>query len=285
MENKIEIVNFQKNYKTFSIEDLSFEVPKGFITGFIGPNGSGKTTTIKAILSLINIDGGKIIYDGKINNGDRNYLQEVGVVIDSPFLPKDWSIKEINKAMRLGYKNWDENQFFSYLEKFKIDKNLKIKELSKGMHVKMLVATAISHGAKTLILDEPTSGLDPSAREELTDILQKFVEDEENTVLFSTHITQDLEEVADFIIFIMDGKKIFFGPKDEFLEEFLIVKGGLEELEEIEPKILIGTKKHSTGFESMIKVKDYQNLSGDLITEKATIDKIMKFYNRGEKNE
>lgn len=284
MENKIEILDLQKNYKTFSLKNLSFCVPKGYITGFIGPNGSGKTTTIKSILSMINIDGGKIIYDEKvITDDDKKYLTEVGVVIDSPFICKDWNMKDLNKAMNLGYENWEENKYFSYLKNFNIDTNLKVKELSKGMYVKMMVAVALSHNAKTLILDEPTSGLDPSAREELTDILQDFVKDEENTVLFSTHITEDLEEVADFIIFIMDGRKIFFGSKDEFLEEFLIVKGGLEELKEIDEKILIGTKKYETGFESMIKVKDYSKIKGNLLTEKTTIDKIMKFYNRGEK--
>lgn len=274
MVNKVELKNIYKKFDTFTLDGLSFSVPKGFITGFIGRNGAGKTTTIKSILSLINHHSGEILFDGeKIKN--REYLQDVGVVMDKPFLALDWTMDFVNKAMKIGYDRWDSESFYNYLSRFKINKKLKVRELSRGMKIKLMLAIALSHQAKVLILDEPTSGLDPSMRDELTDILKEFVEDEENTILFSTHITQDLEVIADYIVFIEDGNLIDFCTKDDFLIKYIILKGSLEDLNKIDDKYIIGKKVNSFGFEILINRVELCNIQIETIQEIPTIDKIL----------
>lgn len=275
--NKVELKNLYKKFDTFTLDGLSFSVPKGFITGFIGRNGTGKTTTIKSILSLINYDKGEILFDGeKIKN--REYLQDVGVVMDEPFLSLDWNMNYVNEAMKVGYDRWDSEIFYNYLSRFEINKKLKVRELSRGMKIKLMLAIALSHEAKVLILDEPTSGLDPSMRDELTDILKEFVEDEENTILFSTHITQDLEAIADYIVFIDDGKLINFCSKDDFLNKYIILKGALEDLNKIDDKYIIGRKVSAFGFEILIDRVELSNIEIETIEEIPTIDKILILY-------
>lgn len=275
--NKVEIKNLYKKFDTFTLDGLSFSVLKGFITGFIGRNGTGKTTTIKSILSLINYDKGEILYDGeKIKN--REYLQDVGVVMDEPFLSLDWNMNYVNEAMKVGYDRWNSEIFYNYLSRFGINKKLKVRELSRGMKIKLMLAIALSHEAKVLILDEPTSGLDPSMRDELTDILKEFVEDEENTILFSTHITQDLEAIADYIVFIDDGKLINFCSKDDFLNKYIILKGALEDLNKIDDKYIIGRKVNAFGFEILIDRVELSNIEIETIEEIPTIDKILILY-------
>lgn len=282
MENKINLKDISKHYETFSLKEISFSVPKGYVVGFIGKNGSGKTTTIKAILSMIALDGGEIFYDDKkIEN--RDYLQDIGVIMDDSFLAKDWTMDLVNKAMSIGYDKWESDKFFAYLKDFSIDRNLKVSELSKGMKIKLMLAIALSHQAKLLILDEPTSGLDPNMRDEFTDIIKGFVEDEDHTVLFSTHITQDLEAIADYIVFIDDGRLVDFLPKDDFLEKYLILKGDLEDLKKIDEKLIVGRKNSSLSFEILIERKNYKEIQGlgiEIYEEVPTIDRIMILYGR-----
>ena len=220
MTDKILAKNLSKTYDKFKLGPNDFAIKKGFVTGFIGKNGMGKTTTIKALLSLINYDG-EIFLDGeKIE--DLTYLQDVGLVMDDSFLGKDWTLDLVNQAMDIGYDRWDSKTYYAYLDKFGLEIEKKVCELSRGMKIKLMLAIALSHDAKILILDEPTSGLDPAMRDELVDMILDFMENEDHTVLFSTHITQDLDRIADYIVFIDQGKIIFEGLKDDFYDKFLL---------------------------------------------------------------
>lgn len=278
MTNKIEVRNLKKTYDNFVLGENSFDIKKGFITGFIGKNGMGKTTTIKSLLSLINYDG-EIFIDGQ-DAKDLNYLQDVGIIMDDSFLSKDWKISMVNEAMKCGYENWQEEKFFDYIKKFGIEKDKKVRELSRGMKIKLMFSIALSHKANLLILDEPTSGLDPSMRDELTDILKEFVEDENNTVLFSTHITEDLDRIADYIIFIDQGKILENSSKEDFLEKYLLLKGGEEDRELLKDFEILGIKFSGTSFEALVKNIDRGKISDELILEKPDINKILVLYGR-----
>ena len=278
MTNKIEVKNLKKNYDNFVLGEDSFEIKKGFITGFIGKNGMGKTTTIKSLLSLINYEG-EVFVDGE-DARNLNYLQDVGIIMDDSFLSKDWKISLVNEAMKCGYENWKEEEFFEYVKKFGIEKDKKVRELSRGMKIKLMLSIALSHEANLLILDEPTSGLDPSMRDELTDILKDFVEDENNTVLFSTHITEDLDRIADYIIFIDNGKIIDDSPKEEFLEKYLVLKGGPEDRDLLKDLEVLGIKSNSTSFDALVKNVEREDIPEDLFVEEPDINKILVLYGR-----
>ena len=277
MTDKIRARALSKNFGKFKLGPNDFAIKKGYVTGFIGKNGMGKTTTIKALLSLINYDGGIFLDFKKIE--DLSYLQDVGLVMDDSFLGKDWALDLVNKAMSVGYENWDEKSFYSYLDKFNLDRNKKVEELSRGMKIKLMLAIALSHQAKILILDEPTSGLDPAMRDELVDMILDFMEDEENTVLFSTHITQDLDRIADYIVFIDEGQIVFEGLKDEFYDKFLLIKGGLEDFEKIKNIKILGQKISKVNFEALILREDYKE-NQNLVADVPTIDEIMIYYGR-----
>ena len=231
MTRKILAKNLAKSYEKFKLGPNDFAIKKGFVTGFIGKNGMGKTTTIKALLSLINYDGEIFLDDKKIE--DLSYLQDVGLVMDDSFLGKDWTLDLVSQAMDVGYDKWNAKTYYEYLDKFELEREKKVSDLSRGMKIKLMLAVALSHDAKILILDEPTSGLDPAMRDQLVDMILDFMENEDHTVLFSTHITQDLDRIADFIVFIDEGKIVFEGSKDEFYDKFLLIKGGLEDFEKI----------------------------------------------------
>lgn len=276
--NKIEVVNLSKNYPTFRLKNISFVVPKGYVTGFIGKNGNGKTTTIKSILSLINYDG-KVLIDGK-DTKNFNFHQDIGVVMDDAFLAKDWTIKHVNQAMKVGYDYWDDGKFHQYLHDFNIDSKLKVKELSRGMKIKLMLAIALSHAANLLILDEPTSGLDPAMRDEFGNLISDFMKDENNTVLFSTHITQDLEAVADYIIFIDDGNIILSKEKDMFKEYFMILKGETEKIREIDETIILGKKTGLHNCELLVRRDTHPTIPEGFIEDIVTLDRIMILFDR-----
>ena len=277
MTRKIRARGLAKTFGKFILGPNDFAIKKGFVTGFIGKNGMGKTTTIKALLSLINYDGDIFIDDKKIE--DLSYLQDVGLVMDDSFLGKDWNLDLVNEAMTVGYENWDKNTYYSYLNKFGLEKGKKVEELSRGMKIKLMLAVALSHQAKILILDEPTSGLDPAMRDELVDIILDFMENEDHTVLFSTHITQDLDRIADYIVFIDEGKIVFEGSKDELYDKFLLVKGGLDDYELIKKFKIYGEKKTKVNFEALILREDFVE-DNKLVTEVPSIDQIMIYYGR-----
>ena len=281
MNNVLEINNITKDYKKFKIDNISFNLPKGYIMGFIGANGAGKTTTIKLILNMIKRDSGEIKVFGLDNIREEERIKEqIGVVFDECYYLEDWTINDVEKAVSMFYKNWNSSIYEKYLKEFNLARDKKIKDLSRGMRMKLMIAVAFSHEAKLLILDEPTSGLDPVARDEFLDILRDYIEDEEKSVIFSSHITSDIEKIADYITYINNGKIIFTGEKDEFLEKYCIIKGGKEDITESQKKEIIGLRMHSTGFEGLIGLKKAVGFSSKVIIEKASLDEIMIYMNK-----
>ena len=277
MTDKILAGKLGKTYHKFMLGPNDFVIKTGYVTGFIGKNGMGKTTTIKALLSLINYDG-EIFIDGeKIE--DLTYLQDVGLVMDDSFLGKDWTLDLVNEAMNVGYKNWEASTYYGYLDRFGLEREKKVSDLSRGMKIKLMLAVALSHQAKILILDEPTSGLDPAMRDELVDIILDFMENPDHTVLFSTHITQDLDRIADYIVFIDQGKIVFEGSKDELYDKFLLIKGGLDDYEKIKNLKILGQKMSKVNFEALIVREDYKEDSM-IHAEVPSIDQIMIYYGR-----
>ena len=282
--DRIALKEIRKEYSAFTLDGVSFPVKEGFITGFIGPNGSGKTTTIRTVLNLNHLNGGEVLYRG-VRPEDNDYLQDVGIVLDESYFPKDWSVGDVNNVLSVGYKNWNGMEFSKRVADYGIDEKLNVKSLSRGMTTKLMLAAALSHGAKTLVLDEPTSGLDPRSRDEFRDTIQRYMaEDEENTVLFSTHITEDLEAIADYIAFIMDGAMIFYGTKDDFLEAYRIVKCSEANLSGVDPKKILGKKKTSTHAEVLVAADETYAFGENAVVEKPSIDRIMTFYHRGDED-
>jgi ABC-2 type transport system ATP-binding protein len=279
MNNILEVRGLRKNYGAFTLKDVAFDVPSGFIVGFIGPNGAGKTTTIKSILSIIQADSGSVKMFG--HSGGPVHNEQVGVVMDTPMYVDDWSIGDVEKAVSSFYTQWNKDTFAGYLKRFGLDCKKKIKELSRGMKVKLQIAAALSHNARLLILDEPTSGLDPVARDEICDLLREFVVDESKSVLFSTHITSDLEKTADYIIFILNGGIVFTGAKDDLLEKYARVTGGLRDLSAEQKRLVIGYREHGTGFEGMAEAVNIGKLPHGILTEGISLDEIIIFMNKG----
>lgn len=280
MTNYLEVKNLSKSFDSFQLHNISFTLPKGYIMGLIGPNGSGKTTTIKLILNMLKRNGGEIKIMGLDNIADEQKAKsELGVVFDTNYFSDDWQVTQVEKSISVFYPNWKSERFAEMLRKFHIAPTKKVKELSKGMQMKLMLACAFSYDAKLLILDEPTSGLDPVSRDELLQILSEYIEDGEHSVLFSTHITGDLERAADYITYISYGELFFSGSKDEFVDMFRIVKGGTEELSADLKEKAVGVRTFPTGFEALVKAEDTGAFSS-LSIEPATIDEIVVFTSK-----
>jgi len=274
--NALEVKNLYKTYDGFTLNDVSFTLPVGYIMGFIGKNGAGKTTTIRCILNMAARDSGDIKIFGLDNIQDELAAkQEIGTIFDSNFFVGSWRVRDVEKAIRGFYSNWDSNLFNEYLKKFNLPPKQYVWKLSRGMMTKLMLATALSHGAKLLILDEPTSGLDPVARDELNYILQKYIEDGTKSVFFSTHITSDLEQIADYITLIDNGRIFYAGTKDGLLEEYCIVKGGLNDLNGALKNKIIGLNAVSAGFNGLMHIPDIKDLPESIVTEPPTIDQIL----------
>jgi len=280
----LEISELSKKYKYFQLNNVSIELEKGVIMGFVGSNGAGKTTVIKSILNLINKDSGSIKLFGE--NNSRNYVKlkdRIGFVFEENCFFDHLNLKEQKNLVAPFYSNWDEEAFQKYAERFGLILNKKYKTLSRGMKVKFALALALSHQAELLILDEPTSGLDPMFRHELMDILAEYISDGEKSVFFSTHIISDLEQVADYITFIDKGEIIFSKPKDELIDEHLIVKGG--KLDNEFSKVCLGIREHSYGFEALIKRENQAVVNTEYTQERPTIENIMLFLGKGGDND
>ena len=249
MKNAIEIRKLKKKYDdNFELGEINLDIPSGYVIGLIGENGAGKTTLIKSILSIINIDSGDIKIFNKNNKDEYLVKEDIGVVLDGMFFPEIMTINDINIVMKSIYKNWDSELFNKYLRKFKLSKSKKIKELSKGMRKKLEIVTALSHHPKLLILDEPTSGLDPVVRNDILEIFLDFIRDEEHTILFSTHITSDLEHIADKIVFIDNGKVILNENKDELLDNYGALKCSIDSFSKIDKDDIIRYKKNKYNY-------------------------------------
>lgn len=284
MMNKIlEITNLKKNYKNFSLKGINITLERGYIMGFIGPNGSGKSTTIKLIMNLIKKDSGEIKIFGLDNEqNDISIKERIGFVYDENHFYEELTVKEMKDVIRPFYSRWDEGVFNQYAKNFELPLKKKIKHLSKGMKMKFSLAIALSHHAELLIMDEPTSGLDPLIRSELLDVLQSLLQDENKSIFFSSHITSDLDKVADYITLIDNGEIILSQTKDELLEEYCIVKGRKSQLDTHHGVNFIGLKQNDFGFEALSKnKKDVLNQLGDsVLIEKPTLEDIMLFFTK-----
>lgn len=285
MENILEIKNLSKKYDGFELKNVNIELPKGMIMGFIGENGAGKTTTIKAILNIINRDVGEIKIFGLDNKeNERKIKEDIGVVLDDSFLSEYLNPSDINKIMKNIYKNWDEKLYFKYIADFKLPKEKISKEYSSGMKMKLKIAVALAHHPKLLILDEPTSGLDPVARNEILDIFQEFIQDENKGIFVSSHITSDLEHIADYITFINNGEIIFTKTRDELLENYGIVKCSEEQFKKIDKKDYIKYKKNKYEYDVLIENKyEFKNNYDISVIDKPSLEDIMLIYIKGEK--
>ena len=286
MENILEIKGLNKAYDDFSLKDVSFSLPKGFIMGFVGENGSGKTTTIRSILNMAKPDSGKISVFGLDSVTDTIAIKErLGVVFDSLYLAEHLNVKQIEQQLKPFYKDWDSEEFFRRIREFDLPDNRKVGDFSKGMKMKLMIAIALSHKAELIILDEPTSGLDPVARDELLDILAEYIEDENRGVLFSTHITADVERIADYVTILHNGKVWYTGTKDKLTESYAVIKGGSEDISAALKEKLIGFHAYRNGFDALIKTDDIAGLPDTLEYEKASIDEILVYIAKEDKHE
>lgn len=261
--NVIEVKDLCKSFPSFQLKNVNIVLEEGYIMGFIGRNGAGKTTTLKSILNLLNPDSGTINLCGLNMPKDETEIKNlIGYVAGGVDFYPEQKIKKITNITKIFYKEWDDERYKELCKRFEIDENKKFKQLSAGMKVKYSIAVALSHNAKLLILDEPTSGLDPAARDDLILIFQEFVEDGKHSILFSTHITSDLEKCADFITYIKSGEILASTDVETFEKSYLLVTGKKEDLSpELEGK-LIGLHKHNLGFEGMIKADDKALIEG-----------------------
>lgn len=282
--NALVVNQLTKKYRDFVLDGVSFSVPCGTIVGLIGENGAGKSTTINAILGLIKKDAGTISILGKqeeeIDNGIRN---QIGVVFDGSNYPDVLSAKKLNSVFKKIYGTWDENRFFSLLKEMSLPTDKKIKDFSKGMKMKLSIAVAFSHNSKLLILDEATSGLDPVVRDDILDMFLEFVQDENNSILVSSHITSDLEKVADYIVFIHKGKVVFCKSKDELRYKYGIIRCGAAQFDTIDKDEVIAYRKQDYEWEVLIADRDVaQRKYPKAVIDPATIDEIMLLYVKGE---
>ncbi|MBE5966083.1 MAG: ABC transporter ATP-binding protein [Lachnospiraceae bacterium] len=283
-KNAIVIQDLTKRYDNFTLDKISFHVPMGTIMGFVGENGAGKTTTIKAMLDLIHTDGGKI---SVLGSDSRNLPKEkkalLGVVLDGSNLHENLNLSNINFIMKRIYPNWEDAVFFNYGKKFNLPENKNIKEFSRGMKMKLSIAIALSHGAKLLILDEATSGLDPMVRDEILDIFLEFIQDEEHTILLSSHIISDIEKIADYVTFIHKGSIVFSENKDDLIYQHGVIHCRKEEAREINSSYIVGTRENSYGAEVLIKNKDaFLKRYHQYQIERTSIEEIMLFVSRGK---
>jgi ABC-2 type transport system ATP-binding protein len=285
MEPVLDIKNLGKNYEGFRLQDVSFSIPQGYIMGLIGPNGAGKTTIIKLILNLVKKSGGEIRVFGQDHITEEVAIKSrIGFVHDAPLFYDYLGLEQIKKIVARFYREWDDAVFHRLAGEFELPLGKKFRELSRGTRMKFALALALSHHADFIIMDEPTSGLDPVFRRELLDKLADLLQDEKKSILFSTHITSDLERIADYITFINQGKIVFSTSKDEILEKWGVVKGGRELLDGLNRALFRGIKEHDFGFEALTADADQarRTLEGKAVIERASLEDIMFHIVKGD---
>ena len=283
MENVLEIKNLSKKYKNFTLNNINLTLDKGFIMGIIGENGAGKTTLIKLIMNLVNKSEGSIkIFGMDYIKNEKEIKDRIGFVYDQFYGYDYLSLQDNTNLLAPMYSKWNIEKYKYYINKFSLNEKQKLRELSKGMRMKYSLCLALSHGAELILMDEPTAGLDPIVRNELLDELQDLIYEENISVIISTHITSDLEKIADFITFIKEGEVIFSISKDEILEEFKIVKGKNEDLNEEVEKLFLGLRKNAYGFEGLTnKVHEIKEaLKDKIVVENTSLEKIMILYGK-----
>lgn len=283
MDNILQIRNLSKQYTNFRLDNVSFDVPKGAIVGLIGENGAGKSTTINAILDLIKKDGGTVTFWGKELSSLKQMKEDIGAVFDEINFYETLTPAKVGKISASAYRQWDDNLYQNYLAKFQLPADKEIKSFSKGMKMKLSIAAALSHKPKLLILDEATGGLDPVMRDDILDVFLDFVQDENHSILMSSHITSDLEKIADYIVFIHKGKVLFSKTKDELRYKYGIIRCGAELFEKIDKTDILAYRKEDYQINLLVPDKEkarqkYKNATVD----DASIDEIMLLYVKGE---
>lgn len=282
--NALEIKNISKTYKNFKLDDISFVLPCGHIMGLIGENGAGKSTIINCILDIIEKDSGSISVLGQKNDKNNVSLKEnIGVVLDASDVYDNYTVKQVENIMKDVYKQWNHEVYDYYIQKFALPLNKMIKDFSRGMKMKMAITIALSHQPKLLILDEATSGLDPIMRDEILDVFMEFVQDENYAILLSSHISSDLEKIADYITFIHEGKLILSTSKDELIYEYGLMKCRNDEFDKIDKEDIIRYRIKT--YEVEILVKDREKMAKkypNCIVDPTKLDDIMMLYVKGE---
>ena len=280
MENALEIKGLCKQYEGFALENVSFTLPRGAVMGFIGENGAGKTTTIKSILHLIHRDAGEIRVLGLDNEKDERAVKErIGVVLEDGCFLNTMNARQVDTLMGKAYKSWQSAQFFGFMKRFGIDERKKIKDYSKGMRMKISIAAALSHGAELLIMDEPTSGLDPVVRDEVLDLFYDFMQDESHAILLSSHITSDLDKIADYITFIHRGRIVPSEPRDELLDTYGVLRCTADQLASLDPAAVRAKRVSTFGCEALVR---RGSVPQNWPVEPVNIEQIMLFLTRGE---
>lgn len=285
MENAIEIKGLSKEYKDFKLDHISLNVPTGSVVGLIGENGAGKSTFIQAILGLINADYENINVFGKdLKMNGKQIREDIAVIFDETHYNLHFTPIFISKILSKIYASWNQEKYIEYLERFQLPQKKKLKDFSKGMKMKLEFAIAFSHDPKILILDEATSGLDPIFRDEILDLLREYTEDENHTVLMSSHITSDLDKIADYIAYIHQGQLMFVKTYDDIHENYGIMNCGKKIFESLNQEDIVAYKKEEFGYKVMIKNRlEIQKVFKDLEIEKASIEDIMLYDMKGEK--
>lgn len=281
MDEILTVQNISKNYSGFALNNISFTLPKGYIMGYIGQNGAGKTTTLNLITGMCKSDSGSIMVNGTTcAENPIAYKGSIGYIGDESYFPANMKIKEIRGILKNFYSDFRIEEFDKKVAEWNLPKDKKILDFSRGMKVKLMFAAVFARDTKLLILDEATNGLDTVMRADILKLLQEYIADGERSVLFSTHILSDLEQIADYIFFINDGKKILYDMKDEILESFLLVKGDYRDIEQSFLKELIGIEKNQFGFEAILPADKAGLLSQKFVLEKPDIDQIVIHYIR-----
>lgn len=284
MENILEVRNLTKEYADFTLDHVSFSIPKGTIMGLIGENGAGKSTTINAILDLIHKDDGTVTFWGQELSSAKQLKEDIGVVFDGINFYETLTAAKVGKISQAAYKQWDDRLYREYLNRFQLPTDKEIKTFSKGMKMKLCIAVALSHRPKLLILDEATSGLDPVMRDDILDVFLEFVQDEEHSIMISSHITTDLEKAADNITFIHHGKVLFCKAKDELRYQYGIIRCGAAAFDEIDKSEILAYRKEDYQWNVLVADKEkarrrYKNA----VVDDAAIDDIMLLYVKGER--
>ena len=286
-ENTIEIKGITKKYDGFTLENVSFDVPKGSIMGFIGQNGAGKSTTIRSLLNIIPVDNGEIKILGLDHIKDEKEIKErIAVVFDELPFHDVFNAKDMSRIFEGIYPKWNRNEYMRYLDRFQLPRKKKIGEFSKGMKMKLQIACALSHEAELLVMDEPTSGLDPVVRDEILRIFMEYLEDGERSILMSSHITSDLEKIADSITYIDRGKILLSGYKDEILENHGVIKCSKEQLAEIDPADIVSARVNAFGAEVMVSDREAAGYKySGLMLDPTSLEEIMLYYVNRDKKE
>lgn len=280
----LEVDNLSKQFNNFTLKNISLTLPKGYVMGYVGQNGAGKTTTIKLITEQYKHQKGTIKIDGiTYTDNPVLYKNSIGYISDNFYYPEFFTIEMIEKTLQDFYPSFNIKTFKTLINQWSLPYNTKVDKFSRGMKIRLMFASVLSRETKLLILDEATSGLDPVVRNEVLKLIQNYISDGERSVLFSTHIMDDLESIADYIYFINNGQMILNGTKDDLLDDFIIVKGGNNELTNDLKKELIGYTQTHLGFEGLMSSNNMHSINRKISIEKSTINQIVVFHIQGNR--